>query len=148
MKLTLKTVKWPASVVFMCLISQAVHIGGAFLGMKYYMDPQYFPVWSKIMMPQPGPPPPSFTALTFLFALVAFSFFAWFYSIVRKSLPGRNAVRRGLVFGLLVSMMATVPGMLSISLFVNLPFGLTAMWAAECLIINLLNGVLVARING
>ena len=35
-----------------------VHMAGAIVDMGYYLMPDYFAVWSKIMMPVPGPPPP------------------------------------------------------------------------------------------
>ena len=42
------------------IIALIVHWIFAYVGMDYYLDPAYFPVWSKLMMPTAGPPPASF----------------------------------------------------------------------------------------
>ena len=42
------------------IVSQIIHSIEAFATMDFYLDPNYFGVWSKIMMPGPGPPPAEF----------------------------------------------------------------------------------------
>ena len=40
----------------------------AVLTMRYYLMPEYFGVWSQVMMPTAGPPPPSFFTTSTSFA--------------------------------------------------------------------------------
>lgn len=135
------------SGILFAVIGQIVHTLGAFAGMKYYLIPDYFPVWSKVMMPAAGPPPASFYAYSILFGLIVGMLFALVYSVIRNSVPGLTTAKKGIVYGLLVFLIAGFPTSLSLYLLINLPTALIVMWAAEGLIVNLLGGIVIAWLN-
>jgi hypothetical protein len=58
------------SGLIISVISFVVRQVEAVLTLKYYMMPQYFGVWSKVMMPAAGPPPASFVVTSLVFTLV------------------------------------------------------------------------------
>lgn len=128
------------------VIAQIVHTAGAMLMMKYYQDPAYFAVWSRLMMPAEGPPPPSFTYFSLSFGLVGGILFALVYDIVRSSFAGETYARKGLYFGALVFLVSGIPGFLSLYLLINLPAVLLLEWAFEGLLVDLAAGVAVARV--
>lgn len=134
-----------AAVIF-AIVSQVVHSLGAGATMSFYMDPDFFPVWSKLMMPNAGPPPPSFFALSFIFSIVAGIIYAWFFSYATPILAGKNIWTRGLCYGLLLSVITLIPGYMSMALLINLPVALLFAWAAEGLVLNLAGGVIFAAI--
>ena len=136
------------SAIIFTIVSELIHWGGAMLGMGYYMNPAYAKVWSKLMMPAAGPPPPSFMAYSLLFAFISALLFVLVFQIVRRGVPGSGPAMRGLMYGFLVFLIAAIPGMLSMRLLINLPVGLLWMWTAEYFIIYLLNGFIIGAING
>jgi len=134
--------------VLFLIVAQVLHTAFAFASMGYYMDPAYFGVWSKIMMPADGPPPAEFyyygTAFGFISALI----YALIYEKFKSAVPGKTFMNKGLNYGLWIIFLAgTVPGYLGMYLLVNLPAGLIVQWAAENLIIAVLGGILIARFN-
>jgi len=133
-----------AGVLF-AVVGVIVQTLGAFPTMGFYMDATYFPVWSKLMMPTAGPPPITFYYYSVGFGIIAGILLALVYAIVRNALPSVG-VRRGIVYGFLVFLIAGVPGSLSLYLLVNLPSALIAYWALEDLVAYLLGGVILGRL--
>ena len=84
--------KFILTVLGMSVISQIIHSAGAVLTMDYYKDPQYFQVWSKIMMPGAEPPPVSFFAYSFLFSLLGWVNFLALFRMSKEWIPGRGPV--------------------------------------------------------
>ena len=136
--------RFPLVVVIFVILSQVVHNLGAVIGMKYYLMAQYFPVWSKLMADQAGPPPSSFYLYSLLFGLIGGILLAIVYLIIEKSLRGKNSALKGLFFGLLVIMAAQIPGTLAMILLINLPVFLIVSWLIEGSLIYLLSGMIFA----
>lgn len=134
-----------ASVLYV-IISQIIHTLAAFLTMKYYLLEEYFPVWSKIMMPKEGPPPATFYYYSLGFGLISAMLFVLVYWILKNGLPGKTLAKKGLIYGLLVCLVATIPGYLSMIMLINLPLALVISWAVECLVIYVIVGPLTAKI--
>ncbi len=134
------------AMIVLTIVSQIIHTIEASLTMGYYLLAEYLPVWSKIMMPVAGPPPMSFYIFSLGFGIVTWALFVMVYSAVGCCLPGKTEFNRGMVFGLLVFFVGTVPGALSLVLLVNLPMGLIGSWLVSGLVINLINGGLVSKI--
>jgi hypothetical protein len=128
------------------VLAQIVHTIGAYATMGYYMMPEYFSVWSKIMMPNAGPPPLSFTVYALIFGAIGGILTAFVYGVVKNSVPGNRVSKKGLNYGLLIFMVAGIPSFLSMLLLINLPQTLILYWAVEWLIIDLLGGMLIARV--
>jgi len=128
------------------IIALIVHVIFAFVGMDYYLDPTYFPVWSKLMMPTAGPPPVSFLYYSLSFNILSGILFALVYTVIGSCVPGKQFMSRGLMYGFLVFLVGAIPGYLALYLLINLPTGLIALWIVESLIIYLIGGMVVAKL--
>ena len=134
-----------AGIVF-AVISQIIHSIEAFATMNYYLIPEYWPVWSKVMMPGEGAPPMSFYGYSFGFAVIIGVIFALAYSVIKDSLKGKNAMQNGVRYGTILFFVAGIPFSLTLYLLVNLPVGLIAYWAFSTLIIYVLGAIAIAKI--
>lgn len=133
--------------VLITVIAQVIHSIEAMLTMDYYMDAAYFDVWSKAMMPEAGPPPMEFTYLSLLFGFLTALIYIWAYKLVEPALMGVNGwLKRGLLFGALLFLVGTVPGMLTFYLLINLPTPLIGWWGLSGLLIALIDGVIISRL--
>ena len=132
--------------VLMAIAAQIIHTVGAVLTMGYYVDPQYSSVWSKLMMPSAGPPPASFMVLSLIVGFITSLIFAWFYTVVRDSIPGDAPTNKGLNYGLMLYLVAGVPFIATNFLLINLPLGITVSWFFEGLLVYLIGGLLAARL--
>ena len=141
-----KILRWIASIIAVLVISLIIRNLGATIGMGYYMDAKYTDVWSKIMMPEPGPPPPSFMLYSVIFSLINAFFFVFVYLIISESIPGTGLVKKGLFYGLIVFIISGISSALGLLLLINLPGGLILLWTIEALIIYIIGGILVATI--
>ncbi|MEW6329479.1 MAG: hypothetical protein AB1468_05160 [Candidatus Micrarchaeota archaeon] len=131
--------------VLIVIVSQIVHTVGAVLTMDYYLDPSYWGVWSRLMMPGPGGPPMEFYYTSLAFSFVGALIYAATYGILKKSIPGKGAVQKGLTYGALLFMVGSVPGYLALIELINLPAMLVFEWALESLVILLIAGVIIAK---
>ena len=132
--------------ILYAIVAQVINTLGAFLSMGYYLMEEYFPVWSKVMMPVAGPPPSSFYAYSIGFGVLSGMLFALVYSVIKSGVPGRTAVKKGLVYGLLVFLVAGIPSSLMLYLLIYLPAGLIGIWSVSSLIAYLISGVIAAKI--
>ena len=133
--------------VIVTIISEAIYWLGAIADMRYYTNSAYAGVWSKVMMPKPGPPPLSFHLYTLLFTFIAAVLFVLVFQIVLRGVPGSGPAMRGLMYGFLVFLVAGIPGMLSMYLLIHLPTGLIWSWTIQGFIVYLVTGLVVGAIN-
>lgn len=133
-----------AGIVF-SIVSQLIHSIGAIPTMGFYLDPTYFSVWSKVMMPTAGPPPISFFYYSIVFGIITGILLASVYAIIREGVPGKK-IKKGLVYGILVFLVAGVPSSLSLYLLINLPSTLIAYWTLENLVIYLIGGTIFGKL--
>jgi hypothetical protein len=134
-----------AGILF-AIISFAIHSLGAFLGMSYYTDSTYSQVWSKLMMPAEGPPPPSFMIYSFIFSLIAGILIALVYAWIMKGLKGKSGVSKGIFYGFMLFLVAGIPCFLSLYLLINIPVMLNFMWLVEGLIVYLIGGLIIGAL--
>ena len=142
-------ISWPrllAAAVAYLVIAQVVYTLGVFADMGYYTDPNYFPLWSKLMMPAAGPPPIEFTLASMAFQFIAGLLFALVYAVVKGSVPGKGWKNKGLMYGFLIFLVAGIPFTLTLTLLINLPPGLILSWMLQGLVTYLLAGLALARI--
>jgi hypothetical protein len=135
-----------AGIIF-AVIAQIIHTIGAYASIKYYTMPEYFPVWSKLMMPTAGPPPTSFMLYSLLFSFIGGFLIALVYSVIKEGIPANTVNKKGLVYGLLLFLAAGIPSALGMYLLINLPIALIIGWTIESLIVYLIGGIVIARIN-
>lgn len=133
--------------ILFAVIAYIVHNAGAVVGLPYYKDPAYFNVWSELMMPADGPPPPEFAYASFVFSLIIGVVLALAYNIVRKSMIGKTISARGIFYGFLIFLIAGIPSAISLYLLINLPSMLILFWAFENLVIYLVGGIAIAWLN-
>ena len=134
-----------AAIVYM-IISMVLRTVESMMTMDYYTNPDYFPVWSEIMMPGPGGPPTEFYYYSIIFAFIEGLIFAGVYTVIAKGVPGKTVVKKGINYGLLIWLLAGIPFSLGMVLLINLPIDLIAIWTVTSLIIYLIVGATTARI--
>lgn len=133
-----------AGILF-AIVAQIIHSIEAAATMDFYTDPEYFGVWSKIMMPGEGPPPTEFYYYSIVFNVITGIIFAVVYQMIKKSVPGKSIINKGLYFGFLLFLIS-IPWSLTMYLLINLPTMLLVYWTISGLIVNLIGGVIIARI--
>jgi hypothetical protein len=121
------------SIIF-TVISFVIHQIEAILTMKYYVMPQYFGVWSKLMMPSNGPPPASFMITSLIFTFVTGISITLIYYYLKDHLPTGWKKR---VFYFADLMIATyfVFFTLPVYLMFNVPVGLLVSWFISTFVI-------------
>jgi uncharacterized membrane protein YeaQ/YmgE (transglycosylase-associated protein family) len=133
-----------AGIVF-AIIAQIIHTVESMATMNFYQDPAYFAVWSKIMMPTAGPPPTEFYIYSIIFGIIAGIIYAMIYSMINKSIPGKTITNKGLYFGFLLFLVG-IPWSLTMYLLINLPPLLLVAWSITSLVIDLIFGVIAAKL--
>jgi len=131
--------------IIFAIIAQIIHTIESFATMNFYTDPAFFGVWSKLMMPTAGPPPAEFYYYSVIFAVITGIIYATVYEMVKKSVPGKTIAKQGLYFGFLLFLLE-IPMSLTMYLLFNVPTVLLVYWAISALIIDLIGGVIIARI--
>ena len=140
---------WKAVIlvaVVMAIVAEAIHTLESVATLDYYLDPAYFGVWSRIMMPTTGPPPAEFYYYSILFALVSWGIFGFVFDRLGGAIRGAQGIRRGLKFGALIFLVAGIPTTLTMYLLIKLPSGLLAVWTFDQLILYLIGGVVAAKL--
>ncbi len=127
--------------------AQIVHTVSALLTVQFYMNPAYYMVWSRIMMPGYGPPGTDFLLVSLLFSFITGLLLSGAYLFVRDSFKGcKSPWKRGMAYGLLLFVVAGIPMSLTIFLLINIPLLLIAVWAAEGLLSYLAGGAIIGRV--
>ena len=134
-----------AAIVF-TIIGQIIHTIFAQLEMAYYLMPEYFPVWSKIMMPTAGPPGMEFFTFSIILAFIAALIYSGAFDLLKASIPGASKIKKGIFFGIILFLVAGLPSMFTLYLLINLPAGLIASWTVSEFIIFLIGGAAIGKI--
>lgn len=132
--------------IVMTIIGFLMHVVESILTMRYYTDPSYFAVWSKVMMPVAGPPPTSYFILSILFSLVGWILFAFVYAKLGGVLKQKDFIKKGLKFGALIFLIAGLPFTLTMYLLINIPPMLLISWMISGLALYLVGGILAAKL--
>lgn len=114
---------------------------------KYYMDPRYFGVWNKLMMPNVGPPPPEFFIIS---AIITFSVgmsLTIIYYYLKEYLP-KGYIPRSFFFADLMVATSFVFFTLPVFLMFNVPYGLLASWFVSTFVIILVSSLTIVKIVG
>ena len=127
------------------IIAFIVHQIEAVLTMNYYLMPEYFGVWSKVMMPKAGPPPTSFFITSVLFSLATGVVLAVFYEYIKSLLP-KDKWQRTVCFTKIVVRLSFVFFSLPTYLLFNLPFMLLVWWFISSVVIYFLAAIVFVRV--
>ena len=135
----IKEISWKKvflSGAIFTVISFVIRQVEALLTMGYYTDPQYFGLWSKLMMPSNGPPPAEFMITSLVFTFVTGVSLALIYYYLRKHLP-ENKKQRIFYFADLMVAMSFLFFTLPAYLMFNIPVGILVSWFIASFIILL-----------
>ena len=127
------------------IIAFAIRQVEAILTMSYYIDPNYFGVWSKLMMPKEGPPPASFMITSLVFTFVSGVSLALIYYYLRSHLP-QNLKQRVFYFADLMVATYFIFFTLPAFLMFNVPAGLLISWFVSGFVILLSASFLFVKI--
>lgn len=131
--------------VLYAIVAQVTHSIGAMIGMSYYSDPAYKAVWSRFMMPAMGPPAVNFYVYSITFGVLTGILFVLVYHVIKDAIPVKNVDEKGILYGLLVFMLAGLPSTMSLYLLINLPVPVIVLWAVESWVVYLIGGIIAAQ---
>ena len=97
------------------------------LTMKYYQMPEFFGVWSKIMMPTAGPPSSNFIIMSLILTFYPGVSLALIYCYIRDYLP-KSFWKRVFLFADLMISASFIFFTLPCYLLFNLPVQLLVSW--------------------
>lgn len=131
--------------VLYTVVSTIIRQVEAVLTMKYYLMPQYFGVWSRIMMPSHGPPPPEFFITSTVFSICTGISLCMIYYYLKPMLPSDERIRILYFADILIGtsfIFFTIPSYL---LF-NLPLGLLISWFISSFVILVSASFIIVKI--
>jgi len=141
------TMKIILGAIAYVVISFVISTLSSYLTMNYYTNPNYFAVWSKIMMPGAGPPPTSFYYYSITFAFIGGLILSFIYSRVEGIFGKKSVMQKGLRFAIGMFLVSAIPFFLNMYLLINLPLGLLISWLIfNGLLVNLFAGIAIAKI--
>jgi hypothetical protein len=129
-------VKWIIKInwrkVFLCgliytLITTIIHFLELSLTMKYYLMAEYYGVWSKLMMPNAGPPTADFFITLIILTFVSGISLSLIYYYIRDMLP-KYFTERVFFFADLCVGFSFIFFTLPAYLLLNIPVGLLVSW--------------------
>ena len=126
----IKKINWPKVIycgLIYTVVATVIHQVEAIFTMNYYTMPEFFGVWSKLMMPSAGPPPASFMITSVILTFVSGISLAIVYYYLRDILP-KDTKRRVLFFADLLIALSFVFFTLPAYLLFNLPLALLISW--------------------
>lgn len=134
------------------VIAMVIHQIEALLTMKYYLDPEYFGLWSKLMMPASpsggpaaGPPPMSFFITSLVLTYVTGVSVTVIYYYIKDILP-HGFWKKTFMFADLMVGTSFIFSTIPIYLMFNVPIGLLVSWFFSSFIILLLSTIALVKI--
>ncbi|MFA4875771.1 MAG: hypothetical protein WC586_00025 [Methanoregula sp.] len=92
--------------ILFAVASQIILMGEVITTMDIYMMPEYFPVWSKLMMPDMGPPPAMFYLISISVSVGLALLYSTVFHILRSGIPG-TGIRKGFNYGILLFLLVS-----------------------------------------
>lgn len=130
-----------SSVIGM-VIAQVIWTIEALIDMPFYQAEAYFGVWSKLMMPDAGPPPMSFIFWGLLFGFITWLLVSVVYAKIHKGLPGK----KWLSLALILTAVHAIPMGLVFVLIINLPLLMVISWTIHGLVAIFLNSLIISKL--
>ena len=146
----MKEIRWGKVLLVGALytiISTVIRQIEAVLTMAYYVDPKYFGLWSKLMMPKAGPPPPEFMIMSFIFSLASGVSIALIYYYIKDLLP-KHVGKRIFLFADLMIATSFVFFTLPVYLMFNVPVMLLVSWFVSGFLILTAAAAVIVKIVG
>jgi hypothetical protein len=133
--------------ILVAIVSQILATVEAFMTMEIYLMEEFFPVWSRIMMPSAGPPPVTFFLYSIGFSLILGILYAAVFRVIEESIPG-TGIQKGLCYGFILFLLSGVPFLLTTYLLINLPAQFFAAGAVFGFIGYILYGIVINAVVG
>lgn len=132
-----------ASTVY-TVIAFVVHQLEAFFTMKYYLMPEYFGIWSKLMMPKAGPPPTEFYSSSLLFSFMGGFAYGYIYWLVKSVLP-KAFWKRVFCYADMLLAVSLVSFIMPTYLLLNVPTGLLISWFLSSAVIFICGSIVFVK---
>jgi hypothetical protein len=129
------------------VIATVAHQVEAFLTMNYYMNPAYFGLWSKLMMPTAGPPPREFMITSTIITFTTGVSIALIYYYLKDILP-KSALTRTFLFADLMIATSFIFFTLPVYLLFNVPVGLLISWFITSFLLLTAASAVIVKIVG
>ncbi|MCC7552376.1 hypothetical protein KO317_01790 [Candidatus Micrarchaeota archaeon] len=139
-------VKILASAIFVMFVSLIIYTAGSFVDMEYYTNSDNFGLWSKIMMPNMGPPGVEFYFVSLVFKFIIGLIFTLFYMVIAKSIRQESILKTGIFYGCLLFVILGIPTTLNTFLLFAVPLGLLISWTIQGLLVLVISGMGVVYI--
>lgn len=130
--------------IILTVIDVVVRQIEAFMTMKYYLMPEYFGLWSKLMMPKPGPPPAEFFIISILFSFLTSLVLATVFVYVKDVFP-KQYWMRVLGYAKITILFMLVFSYLPMILLINVPYTLLASWFTSSALIVITGTVIFVK---
>ena len=127
------------------IISFVIRQIEAMLTLNYYKMPEFFGVWSKLMMPKAGAPPVSFIITSLIFTFATGICLSLIYYYLKDHLP-KERHKRMFYFADLMIGTSFVFFTLPVYLMFNIPSGLLISWFISSFIVLTLTSWILVRI--
>lgn len=112
--------------------------------MKYYTQPQYFGVWSKLMMPTAGPPPLEFMVTSMILTFASGMGLAIIYYYLKDYLP-KGFWHRATFFADVLVSTSFIFFTLPVYLLFNVPVALLGWWFVSTFVVLFLASILIVK---
>jgi uncharacterized membrane protein len=113
--------------------------------MKYYTRPEYFGVWSKLMMPTAGPPPFEFMVTSMILTFASGMALTIIYYYLKDYLP-TGFLRRATFFADVLVSTSFIFFTLPVYLLFNVPVALLGWWFVSTFIVLLATSILIVKV--
>jgi len=145
----LKKISWGkvlAATASFAVIDSVLRQVEAFATMKYYLMPEYFTVWSTIMMPKAGPPGVAFFVAAFIGSLLGGLVMALAYYLLSENHLSGNIWQKAGQFTLKMNVILLVFSYYPMWLMVRLPLVLIISWFIAGVVVVFLSALAFAKI--
>lgn len=136
-KKVLRIVVAAAAITVFMVVVGGITCGCIFKGM-YKIEP------ANVWKPMEGSPGAVFYVGSFIMYLI----FVLVYVLLCKGIPGKNAVSKGIVYGLCVWAVGQLPGMIWMYLFMTVAPQVLVYWTVMGVITTPISGIIAAAIYG
>lgn len=145
----LKKLPWGkviGATVLFAVIDSVLRQVEALATMKYYLMPEYFSVWSTLMMPKAGPPGAAFFVAALVGSLLGGFVMALAYYVLRENHLVGNMWQKAWQFTVKINIVLLVFSYYPMWLMVRLPVVLIISWFVTGLIVTFLGALVFAKI--
>ncbi|MCL5432631.1 MAG: hypothetical protein M1524_00755 [Patescibacteria group bacterium] len=148
MSVWLKKNRWDKifiAAILYTAIAMLARQAEAILTLDYYKMPEYFGVWSKLMMPNAGPPPAGFLGISILLTFIGGLVLAIFYNYIKTLLPDK-LIKRAFSYTEIVAVIMLVLSYFPMYMMFHLPFALLVYWFITGVIIVFLSSIVFIKL--